>query len=350
VGALGQVSTRSRGRTLAVTACLYCGKSLSLLQRWLGADRHFCSIPHRDLYKQEQTRLAIKALEWNGRFRAQPVPSPLAKKAKPVLVSKPNSSVANNFRYERVLISKHRAIALPSQRRVIELPCPFSRSRLAGGSGAIAPLLCVEFRNPRLALAEPIHLSITCSAALPFSRRGAILPVVFRQQLVILPELKFEDALEELVPASAPAFAVALEMTRRTGASKPRELWRVTPLVASSIQPLGVDDPDESSATRRRAKALASIPPRVVGDALKCSFMPAAQAGSIQRLGLRAARQPEQGLFIPGLRLGTLRPRVAFGPKPVTYAERDGNPAATQKRPTPPVVGPTIVAKQGSVR
>ena len=60
MAALGQVSARSQGRTLVVTACLYCGKSLSLLQRWLGADRHFCSIPHRDLYKQEQTRLAIK--------------------------------------------------------------------------------------------------------------------------------------------------------------------------------------------------------------------------------------------------------------------------------------------------
>ncbi len=70
MGALGQVSARSQGRTLVVTSCLYCGKSLSLLQRWLGADRHFCSIPHRDLYKQEQNRLAIKALEWNGRVRA----------------------------------------------------------------------------------------------------------------------------------------------------------------------------------------------------------------------------------------------------------------------------------------
>jgi len=349
VAALGQVSARSQGRTLVVTACLYCGKSLSLLQRWLGADRHFCSIPHRDLYKQEQTRLAIKALEWNGRVRAQPAPSPLAKKAKPVLVSKPNPPVANDFRYERVAISKPVAIALTTQRRVLEQPCPFSRSRsLTGGSGAISSL-DFEFRDPRLSLAETIALVKICSASLPFSRRGTILPAAFRQQAAILPELKSDEIREELVPVSSPAFTVALEM-RRTGASKPRESWPIAPPVTWSIQPLGVDDPDLSSAARRRDKALASVPPMVVGNALKCSFVPAAQAVPSESLEFRAAPQPERGLFVPGLRIGTLRPRLAFGPTPVTHGVREDTPAATQKRSTPPAVGPTIVAKRGSVR
>jgi len=350
VGALGQVSARSQGRTLVVTSCLYCGKSLSLLQRWLGADRHFCSIPHRDLYNQEQTRLAIKALEWNGRVRAQPAPSPLAKKAKPVLVSKPNPSVANNFRYERVAISKPVAIALTTQRRVLEHPCPFSRSRsLTGGSGAISSLH-FEFRDLRLSLAETVPLAKICSASLPFSKHGTILPAAFRQQLAIFPELKSDEIREELVPASSPAFTIALEMTRRTGASKPRESWPIAPPVTSSIQPLGVDDPDVSSPTRRRDKALASVPPMVVGDALKCRFVPAAQAVPSQSLDFRAAPQPEQGLFVPGLRIGTLRPRLAFGPTPVTHGVREDTPAATQKRATPPAVGPTIVARRGSVR
>ena len=349
MGALGQASARSQGRALAVTSCLYCGKSLSLLQRWLGADRHFCSIPHRDLYKQEQTRLAIKALEWNGRVRAQPMPSPLAKKAKPVLVSKPNPSVANNFRYERVAISRPRPVALTSQRGVLEQPCPFSRSRShAGGSGAIAPLLGFEFPDACLAVAEPIPLAKTCTSILPFSIHNAIVPVIFRQQLAIFPQLNFEQIRGELVPASSPAFAAALEMTRETGGSKPRKPWPVSPLATLSIQPLGVDDPDESNAIRQRTKALASVPPMVVGDALKCRFMPAAQAN--QCLGLRAIRQPEQGLFVPGLRIGTLRPRVAFGPKPVTYAGREDTPAATQKNATPPAARPTIVASRGSVR
>lgn len=349
MGALGQVSARSQGRTLVVTSCLYCGKSLSLLQRWLGADRHFCSIPHRELYKQEQNSLAIKALEWNGRVRAQPVTRPLAKKAKPVLVSKPNPSVSSNLRYERVEIAKPRAIALTSQRRVLEQPCPFSRSRsLTGGSGAIAPLRRFEFCDPSLALAEPIPLPKTSPTSLPFSRCDAIAAVVFCQKLVILPELKSEETREELIPASSPALTVALEMTRQTGASKPRESWPVAPLATLSIQPLGVDDPDESSGTRQPAAALASVPPRVVGAALKCRFR-SAQAVPNQCLSIRAAEPPEQGLFIPGLRIGTLRPRVAFGPKPVTYDEREATPAM-QKRSTPSTVGPTIVGKRGSVR
>jgi hypothetical protein len=172
----------------------------------------------------------------------------------------------------------------------------------------------------------------------------------FRQPLAILPELKSNETREELVPASSPAFTVALEMTRRTGASKPRESWPISPPVTSSIQPLGVDDPDVSSATRQRAKGLASVPPMVVGDALKCRFVPAAQAVPSQSLGFRAAAQPEPGLFVPGLRIGTLRPRLAFGPTPVTYAGTEDTPAATQKRATPPAIGPTIVAKRGSVR
>ncbi len=263
-----------------------------------------------------------------------------------MLVSKSNPPVANNFRYERVAITKPRAIALLSHRGALQQPCPFSRSRPLT---AILPILRFESCDPGLGLAEPAPLTKICPASLPFSRRDAGVPAVVRQQVVVLPELRAEETREELVPASAPAFTVELEMTRQTCTSKPRESWPIAPLesVTSSIQPLGVDDPDESSATGQRAKAFASVPPRVVGDAVKCRFMPAAPR---QCLNLRAALQPEQGLFVPGLRIGTLRPRLAFGPKPETFAGRDDTPAEIQQRATPLAVGPTIVAKRGDAR
>ena len=81
VGSLGRSVPSSYGSN-SLGFCFHCGKSISFLTR-LSGERRFCSVKHRNLFQEEQNRLAMEALKWDQPVSSRRVPPPPARKSAP---------------------------------------------------------------------------------------------------------------------------------------------------------------------------------------------------------------------------------------------------------------------------
>jgi hypothetical protein len=142
----------------------------------------------------------------------------------------------------------------------------------------------------------------------------APLPREFGTQSIRFPNLASVRAA--FVPNPVGSLPVIREMVQPgtlLALPKPKLSVRVEPSIVT-IQPSGVDDPEGSGIARRAA--LAGRMPAVIGEPVQIGPSCSARAEQVRTLPLRLPAPREAGIFIPRLRMGTLRPRMAFGPIP----------------------------------
>jgi len=115
-----------------------------------------------------------------------------------------------------------------------------------------------------------------------------------------------------MLPAGAKPMARRLEMVRSPGEKKLHARFAIGAPESEidSIGTLGVNDPDEP-----QIEAVPPAPvPAVIGDRVACKPESVIHLAGQRTLRLRRSRHRAHGVFIPKMRMGTLRPRVAFGP------------------------------------
>jgi hypothetical protein len=144
-----------------------------------------------------------------------------------------------------------------------------------------------------------------------------------------IPALRFPQLAkigggEQRLPESMGSVRVTCEMVRRSTdfVLRPGNPKAAAEFSLISIQPMGVNDPD--GCNEPRGNALVSTNPAIplpVGEIIEMKAPRLIRI--LQGRGASGARKLDRttGIFIPKLRIGTYRPRMAFGPVPKAPAQ-----------------------------
>lgn len=141
-------------------------------------------------------------------------------------------------------------------------------------------------------------------------------PEALGSQPLRMPQSGKSESREEFLPISTPSLPVVHQVVR--SAAVPRSLRRsqieLTESSLTSIQLVGVNDPDGRSDPRQSAPA--NVIPAVVGEPVEIN--PPKLVRSVLTVSQHNPPRTTRklGIFIPRLRIGTYRPRMAFGPVP----------------------------------
>ena len=280
---------------VSAALCLHCGKPLSLLSRLAGGGR-FCSRVHKRKYTEEADELAMQALAWTQGAELEPV-------SRYRIFRTPASPLAGFVRLEPKRTVRIAGAFTPARRSFR----PFdayatklgvkSSSYVAAAPGAVLAGAAFLFSPISAATAEtPLRLSP---------------PQAFRPRRVLLPK-RFAPKVEFcFVPTRAGALPPAIELIQPEK-SIPRARHAAPRLDSKvdRIRVVGVSDTEGPMLALPRESV-----PAVLGDPI--AYKPPTLAESTLRSAPRLRRNSvEQGIYIPGLGMGTLRPRVAFGPGP----------------------------------
>jgi len=282
-----------RGENPERTNCFYCGRPLGFLARIRG-ERWFCSPAHHKAYRQHTEQLAMESLAWNSAARLRAY---VAAAEKPRRAPEKRRSELAGF----VHIGARPSAGVASVRVFSEQPL---RRKLVPSAAMLPEPFGVQ---PQLAPAAAMRPAI-----LPAEPAVAITPACTPAGFVLRPSLPARALLLEFSPGSAKAVARSLEMIRSAGPIRLREKYTIgaPESEVDFIGTLGVNDPDEAPVETMRPEPV----PAVIGDPVVCEPESVIQLAAQRTLRLRRSSHRAQGLFIPKMRMGTLRPRVAFGP------------------------------------
>jgi hypothetical protein len=137
-------------------------------------------------------------------------------------------------------------------------------------------------------------------------------PASFPKASALMPPSPFAPVLTDLVPRNAGSIAYGMEMAPTPIENTVRVRRSSSIPELNSVLPLGVIDPEELAARRRSPAAV----PAVIGERVTCEPGGAVHLAYHRKLRIRRSERRVRGVFVPGLRIGTLRPRMAFGPTP----------------------------------
>jgi hypothetical protein len=286
--------------TNSVAVCFQCGRPLRLLTR-LGGERRFCSAEHRKLYQLQQDRLALEALKWNR-------PAPETAKSNPSFPSfMKNPPLCG-------LIELDLAVSPVNQSRAL---IPEGYAPLTESFKAAPPRFVPEPSPTGLASTGRLALTLIAISAAQKPVRGVISPGVLEMGISFpTPGI----SISEWLPAAAGTIPAARNLSRPAAfRGLPGREQTVSPECwLKTIQLIGVNDPDESSSEPQQAMPRDATP-AVVGEAIEIRRSEL-QRGVPRELAappdLRVLTWRRSGIFIPRLQMGTLRPRVEFGPVP----------------------------------
>jgi hypothetical protein len=301
--------------THPVAVCFQCGRPLSLLTR-LGGERRFCSVEHRKLYQLQQDEFALEALKWNQ-------PTPATVKSDPPLMRKKNPPLCG-------LIQLDLAVSPAKQPRVL---IPGSYAPLTEGFKTDPPRFVPEPSPIGLASTGRLAIKLIAISAAQDSVRGVISPGLFEIG-ISFPSPGI--SISERLPAAAGAIPAARNLARPAAFRRlPGRQQTVSPACwLKTIQLIGVNDPDESSSEPQRAMPRDATP-AVVGEAIEIRRSELQRGVSTELAAapdLQVSTRRRSGIFIPRLQMGTLRPRVEYGPVPNVSSARDSGSSAHGRR------------------
>jgi hypothetical protein len=319
--------------TNGVACCLHCGKRLSFFAR-LSGKRRFCSAKHERHYKKETERLAMEALNWQPVAKAQRT----AQEKRAAL--KPAQKQDKKIRQAPQFVEPARAGIIALEPRVTAQP---SEPGLRQSSSQVfrprrivvpemrlrnAPAIFKAPPMPEPPTAGPVRIEASgwaCPLSFPL-RPGS--SQLFRPKRVIIPELCIEKRVQEFIPESMPSISSTPEVMKSAGAWTPslRRLQVAVETRIDWIQVVGVIDADENQTPR-------STKPSVIGDPVNYQRAPVVGASARCSLRLKRTTAREQGIFVPRFGMGTLRPRVAFGPAPENLPPELRRRTVTEMRP-----------------
>jgi hypothetical protein len=275
-------------------SCIFCGKPVTFLSRIRG-ERWFCSPAHRKVYQRGIERLAMESLGWNRSAGAQ-----VQAIVQPSQIGKRHSTLAGLARLALLPTAaapiKSRPIPPTFLRASGFCNLPYTPRFTPANLEATVPLLGLPVRATNVAV----------------TARGVTSPLACGPQAIVLPQraAKYRDC--NFLPAAAPQVVATVEIIRpriqprlrnRQPVARPESYVHVIP-------PMGVYDPDETASGRPQPPAISAV----IGERILGEPEAAVHTASQRTLRLRRFANRRDGVFIPGLNMGTLRQRMAFGP------------------------------------
>ena len=281
--------------------CLHCGRPVSFLAWLRGGGGRFCSRAHERKYMHEADQLAMQALAWTQAVSVPPRP-------RYRIFRKPASPLAGFVRLEPAAVIRISG-AVTSLRQSLA-PVQSPRAQHTTQPGAVRFSSCSpEAHGAGLAGAPFLFSPISAAPAETPLRLSP--PQAFRPRRVIIPKRSWRNVEYCFVPTCAGALPAAVELIEpekripRARLTAPRLDSKV-----DRIRVAGVSDSEGPMVVLPRETI-----PAVVG--VPVAYKPPTLAESAARSAPRLRRNSvEQGVYIPRLGMGTLRPRMAFGPSP----------------------------------
>jgi hypothetical protein len=277
--------------------CLHCGRPLSRLAWLCGGGGRFCSRVHKRKYTHEADQLAMQALAWTQAAGVEPVP---------------------RYRLFRKRASPLAGFLRPEPRATVRIAGAFTPARRSlRPFDSYARKLGVSFSScvaeaPGAVLADAGFLISPISAATVETPLRLSPPQAFRPRRARLPKRSAPKVEFCFVPTCAGELDAAVELIQPE--KKVPQARQTAPRMESKVDRIrvaGVSDSEGPMVVVPRETV-----PSVLGGPV--AYKPPTLAESTARSapGLRRNGVVEQGVFIPRLGMGTLRPRMAFGPSP----------------------------------
>jgi hypothetical protein len=275
------------------TSCFHCGKPIPWLARLTGS-RRFCSTEHARAHELQHSNRMLESLanarSPKGKIRPSANAGPVAKRPRVIIdASRPDPPRAAKL-----------PVKMPAVRQGVKRPAVYMKAKF--------PLLPYTAQRRQLKPARPVYFAWFPPLAMPWKSRQVEARATGFIPLAAMPGMVAK--LLPMAPPSEPFVAVEPSLIRPAAPRHSAQHTLLTDSLARLLDPV---------STIPGTKAAVPSNPDVAGDPIRLSSVALARPLPPVRIDLRPSQPSERGMFVPRLRMSTLRPRISLGPKLDTF-------------------------------